>query len=75
MRQIITLIFLLAIVTISAAVFGQPFDPPGGPGGDPITDPAGVPIDGGLGLLIVAGIAYGGKKLHQRHKEEQKEND
>jgi hypothetical protein len=30
----------------------------------PPPDPIAIPIDGGLGLLIAAGIAYGAKKLY-----------
>ncbi|WP_207429636.1 PID-CTERM protein-sorting domain-containing protein [Pedobacter sp. SYSU D00535] len=36
---------------------------PGGSG-----DPAGVPIDGGIGFLLAAGLGYGGKQLYQRRK-------
>jgi hypothetical protein len=38
---------------------------PGGPGGDP--DVA-VPIDGGVSLLVAAGIAYGAKKAYDKRK-------
>ena len=37
--------------------------PPGTPGGG--TNPPQVPIDGGLGLLALAGAAYAGRKLHR----------
>ena len=33
---------------------------PGGGGGTPV----GAPIDGGVGILLAMGIAYGGKKLY-----------
>ncbi len=39
-------------------------DDPGLPGG---TDPD-VPIDGGLSLLVAAGVGYGAKKLKERRK-------
>jgi hypothetical protein len=33
-----------------------------GPGGDPGGDPDLIPIDGGLGFLLAAGVGYGVKK-------------
>ncbi|HWB26688.1 MAG TPA: hypothetical protein VG738_14935, partial [Chitinophagaceae bacterium] len=36
---------------------------PGGPGGDP-----GAPIDGGISLLVAAGIGYGAKKARDARK-------
>ena len=51
---------LLQPLTINA----QPSDP----GCDPL-DPA-CPIDGGLGLLIVAGITIGAKKAYDLQKKE-----
>lgn len=44
------------------------------PGGDPPPNPpcwpppCTIPIDGGIGFLIVAGIAYGGKKVLDQKK-------
>jgi hypothetical protein len=39
----------------------------GGPGGDP--DPGqGVPFDGGLSLLVAAGIGYAAKKGYDKRK-------
>ena len=29
-------------------------------------DPGAVPIDGGLSLLLAAGAAYGGRRLHRQ---------
>lgn len=36
------------------------FDDPGFPGGDPD-----VPIDGGVGILVAAGVCYGIKKIRK----------
>lgn len=41
----------------------QAADPPGPPGGSNV--PQQVPIDGGLGLLALAGGAYAAKRLRQ----------
>jgi hypothetical protein len=38
---------------------------------DPAIDPACVPIDGGLSLLIAAGVGYGIKKVRDNRKKEQ----
>jgi hypothetical protein len=53
-------IFLMAAVSVVFAQPGPPdFGPPcGGPFGPP------CPIDGGVSLLIAAGLAYGGKKTY-----------
>jgi len=39
----------------------------GGPGGG--GTPVGAPIDGGMGILLALGLAYGGKKLYDMRKE------
>jgi len=36
--------------------------------GDPGEDPDPIPLDGGLSLLIGAGVAYGFKKAHDARK-------
>ena len=46
---------LVAILTVTA-VFGQPGAPPA------------TPIDGGLGLLLAGGAAYGVKKIRDFRK-------
>jgi len=40
---------------------------PAGPGGDPDAE---IPIDGGIGLLIAAGVAYGAKRAYDNKKKE-----
>ena len=66
---VVTLLILspLFIATIYAA--GPPPSPPtggGGPGCWP--PPCPIPLDGGISLLIAAGVAYGGKKIYVNHK-------
>lgn len=57
-----TLYFLLIIIAVPAIVNAQ-IDP----GGDPD-----APIDGGLGVLLLAGVGYGVKKYrdYKKHRNE-----
>lgn len=57
---LLLLVFILAPFFLNTAL-GQPPPPP----------PKPIPLDGGLTLLIAAGIAYGAKKLHSAQKENQ----
>lgn len=60
------LIVLVAFIVVPALLMAQPPDPPGGgapPCGPPF-GPACIPIDGGIGFLIAAGVALGGKKAY-----------
>jgi hypothetical protein len=58
------IIALLLILVFPLLTFAQLGDPGGsGGGGDPD-----VPIDGGLSLLVAAGVGYGAKRLKQ-HKQ------
>ena len=54
-------------------------DPPPGPGGNPTGGgggtPVGAPIDGGLGILLAMGAAYGGKKLYQARTEKKAQKE
>ena len=56
--QIITMGVMLLILVLPTLSHAQP-DFSGG-GGDDVVD---VPIDGGLTLLVAAGVGYGAKKL------------
>jgi len=61
---------LALIVFFSLSTLAQPT-----PGGDPTggTNPpigaAGAPIDGGISILLLAGAAYGAKKLYNKQKD------
>lgn len=60
LNHIYRILFVFGLVLINNVLFAQqlPTDPPcGGP-----FDPC-VPIDGGVGFLISAGIIYGSKKM------------
>lgn len=64
MNSILRKIFLIFVFAIPLVVFSQPGPPAGAapPCGAPF-GPA-CPIDGGVSLLIAAGLAFGGKKAH-----------
>ncbi len=65
---IVFAILLVAIVSFPAFLSAQaPFDPPNG-GGAPLGGPVGVPIDGGLSALIVAGVALIARKFWKNKK-------
>jgi len=53
---------LICLLTVATnEIFSQ------GPGGPPPpVNPTGTPIDGGIGLLLAAGVAYGSRKLRAK---------
>lgn len=53
---------IAALLFISNTTFSAPPPPPSGPTCWP--PPCGIPVDGGLGFLLAAGIVYGGKKIY-----------
>lgn len=59
-KLLISTIFLIMIMALPSILFAQA-------SGDPGPDPD-APIDGGLGVLIVAGIGYGAKKVRDNRK-------
>jgi len=62
MKKFVPYIVLLLILIVPTIVFAQ--GPP-----DPCTSPdVECPIDGGLSLLIAAGIGLGAKKAYDRKK-------
>lgn len=72
LKQLIFTVTLIAAFSscnnVSAA--GPP-GPPGG-GGAPCWPPPCVPIDGGISFLLVAGALYGGKKVYDISKNNEK---
>ena len=58
-------ILLLTIVLFLAPVFIHNILAAGPP---PPPPPKEIPIDGGLGLLLAAGVGYAAKKLHSSKK-------
>lgn len=63
---LLSAVFFFFLSEIKAA--GPPPPPSGPPPCWP--PPCGIPIDGGIGFLIVAGAALAGKKLYDMRKKE-----
>jgi hypothetical protein len=62
----ISLFFIsLIFVSIDILAQGPGEEGGGGPGGDPGGDPDLIPVDGGLGFLLAAGVGYGVKKARE----------
>jgi len=75
MKNYIKTLLVVLFFSFSLLSLADPPTPPadpnaGGGGGGPV----GAPIDGGLGILLAMGAAYGGKKLYQARKDK-KEKD
>ena len=60
------LLLIIGMITTPGILLGQP----GGDDDDDVTD---VPFDGGVSLLVAAGVGYGLKKAHDKKKAEKKE--
>lgn len=81
MKRLNYLLVLLAVFLIEAASNVMYAQPPGGlpPGGGgngstpPCWDPSCIPVDGGVSLLIAAGVALGGKKIYDSYKKNNQE--
>ena len=63
---------LTAVIFVCALGYAPSLKAQPDPGGDPDTE---VPIDGGVSLLIAAGVAYGAKKAYDKRKKGQQEQD
>ncbi len=64
-------IFIVALLLLGSHLLAQgPPNPPGDPsvGGGPIGGSA--PLEGGLGILLTLGAAYGGKKIYIAFRKE-----
>lgn len=71
---IFTSVFIVVLSMGNNAIAAGPSGPPGPPtgGGPPCWPPPCVPIDGGLSFLLIAGVAYGGKKVYDISKDKEK---
>ena len=81
----IPLFILVFNILATVNSFAQP-GPAGGPGPStgpgtpyagppPCWPPPCIPIDGGVGILIAAGLALGGKKVYDMRKQNNKKAD
>ena len=66
---------LLIIIVMVLPLMGISQDPPGpgDTGGGNPDDAGSVPIDGGLSLVLAAGVGYGAKKLRDYKKKRREE--
>lgn len=61
-----SLLLVVAFVCAGLVSQAQSPDDPGDPSTDP--DPQNVPFDGGLSLVVAAGVAYAAKKGYDKRK-------
>jgi hypothetical protein len=61
------LVAFICFTFLTLVTFAQGPDS-GGPDGEPGGDPDLIPIDGGLGFLLAAGVGYGVKKARDMKK-------
>ena len=69
----VALMLSLIVIAQPSRADGPPPPPPGGGhgGGGNAPPGGGAPIDGGLSFLLLAGAAYGARKLYKAPKEEE----
>jgi hypothetical protein len=71
MKKLIAIAALALFFALPMITIADP-PPPPGQGGSPNNTggvPVGAPIDGGFGILLVLGAAYGGLKIYKMRKE------
>ena len=61
MKKAYRILTMVIVLTCIVSLKAMAIDDDGGIGGD-------VPIDGGLSLLVAAGVGYGVKKVKERRK-------
>jgi hypothetical protein len=64
--QIFKAIYLIIVIVLSTIYVHAQSDP---------GDLGNAPIDGGLSLLLAAGVGYGAKKLREKKKQQQEEEN
>ena len=69
-KIIINFLFTFALIISPLVILTINADPPNpdGPGVPKLPVNSGAPIDGGVTILIGAGLAYGAKKLFNKNK-------
>lgn len=66
------LLTILIALSVPAIAIANEHENPSDPGGSP---DAAVPIDGGLSVLIAAGVGYGIKKIRDERKRASNDNE
>ncbi len=64
-KWLFPIIALIVFILLPSLVMAQPPDGGG--------DPDAVPIDGGLSMLLAAGVGYGVKKIRDHRKKQREE--
>ena len=72
LKHFITALLLIITINFAPAIVRAQTGSGGLDGEDPDA-PTNVPFDGGVSLLVAAGVAYGLKKKHDSKKELEKE--
>lgn len=65
-------------LSVESTIAQSPPPPPpdaGNPSGGGGDGPVGAPIDGGLGILLALGGAYGARKIYQMRKEKREQQE
>ncbi|MBO9699707.1 MAG: hypothetical protein J7604_05810 [Sporocytophaga sp.] len=62
-------IFIVLLAIAAETAYAQPGGGGGGPGGSGGPGGTGnIPMDGGIGAFLIAGAAFGAKKIHSHYK-------
>ena len=69
-NRVISFAILILALSAPSYVIAQPPPFDGGGGGDTQDT---IPLDGGISLLVIAGVGYGVKKVHQKRTQVQQE--
>lgn len=70
LKFIVSFVVIISVVCLLEVHAAGPPGPPGGGGDPPCWPPPCVPIDGGIGFLLAAGLAYGAKRALGSFKKE-----
>jgi hypothetical protein len=60
--------FVMCFLLFASVAWADPTPPP------PLPPSENVPIDGGIGYLVAAGIGYGIKKIYDKNKQQKTDN-
>ncbi len=71
-KNLITILILLAFIFAGNDLRAGGPPPPPNDHGQNDNQPAGAPIGSGLGILLVMGAAYGGRKVYNTIKDQEK---